>query len=110
MKRLVDWWLTYMSKEDVEKHILSFRRAKANDKKCMISDSFGIFDGSIKGHVYTYYFHNCDTLNYKYRGTKKWYKGADIFKVDYNFITDDLTVTKCKRFNKRATENRCRML
>lgn len=99
-----------MSKEDVENHILSFCQAKTEDKQCMISESFGIFDGRIKGNIYTYYFYNCDTLNYKYWGTKKWYKGADIFKVDYNFVTDDLTVTKCKRFNKRATENRCRML
>lgn len=110
MKNLISRWKQYLSKEDLEERILNFCMASPVDKECMISEAYGIFDGSLSGNVYTYYFYDCDTLNYKYHGTKNWHKGADCYRVDYNFSTDELMVTKCKRWNSRATENRCRML
>ena len=110
MQKLINQWQRYLSKSEVEERLIDFCQASPSDKECIISETFGIFDGSLNGDVYTYFFHNCDTLNYKYRGTKNWYKGADIYRVDYNFMTDNATVTKLNRFTKRATENCCRML
>ena len=110
MKTLVSKWQRYLSKEEVEEHIIAFCQADQNDKECMISEAYGIFDGTLKGDIYTYYFYNCDTLNHRYYGTSNWHKGADCYRVDYNIKTDEAVVTKCKRWNSRATENRCRML
>lgn len=98
------------SGEELENHVLWFCKAYDEDKCADISGTYGIFDATMKGDIYTYYFYNCDTLNWKYHGTKNWYKGAEIYKVDYNVKTDECNMTLCKRFNRRCTENRCRML
>ena len=110
MKTLINSWSRYLSKDEVEEHMIAFCQASQEDKECIISETFGIFEGKLVGDIYTYYFYDCDTLNHKYYGTKNWYKGADVYKVDYNIKTDKAVVTKCKRFNSRCTENRCRML
>ena len=36
----------------------------------VISDVYDIFDATMKGNVYTYYFYNCDTLNHRLRGKR----------------------------------------
>ena len=110
MKALIRKWQTYLPKEEVEEHLIAFCQSSEEDKECMISEAFGIFDGSLKGNIYTYFFYDCETLNYRYLGTDNWYKGADIYRVDYNFMTDEAVVTKLNRFNRKATENNCRML
>ena len=110
MKSLVSSWQRYLSKEDVEEHILRFCQGSISDKECMISETYGIFDGKLKGNIYTYYIYDCDSINLFYYGTSNWHKGAACYRVDYNIMTDKKVVTKCKRWNSRATENRCRML
>lgn len=104
------WKHDGLSGEELEDHVMWFVKASDEDKCADISGTYGIFDATMKGDIYTYYFYDCDTLNYKYHGTKNWYKGANIFRVDYNVKTGESVKTKCKRFNRRCTENRYRML
>ena len=98
------------SGEELENHVLWFCKASDEDKCADISGTYGIFDATMKDGIYTYYFYDCDTLNDKYHGTKNWYKGASIYRVDYDVMADTTTVTKCSRFNRRCTENRYRMI
>lgn len=109
--RLVEKWKRDgESGEELENHVLWFCKASDEDKCADISGTYGIFDATMKGDIYTYFFYDCDTLNYKYYGTKNWYKGAKIYRIDYNVKTDEFIRTECKRFNRRCTENRCRIL
>lgn len=109
--KLVTYWKSLGVHNSIITARLSELKSMPKEDICaVISDVYGIFDATMKGNVYTYYFYNCDTLNYKLRGKKNWYKGADIFKVTYNVKTEELKIVKCKRFNARCTENRCRML
>lgn len=111
MHSLVEKWKRDgLSGEELENHVLWFVNASDEDKCADISGTYGIFDATMKDGIYTYYFYNCDTLNYKYHGKKNWYKGADIFRVDYDVMADKTVVTKCSRFNRRCTENRYRMI
>ena len=110
MHSLVEYWKRYLSGEKLEDRVLWFCKASEDEKCACISDTYGIFDATMKDGIYTYYFYDCDTLDYKYHGKKNWYKGASIYRVDYDVMADTTTVTKCSRFNRRCTENRYRML
>ena len=110
MNKLISYWKTYLSEAKIEEKLNYFSNSDSEEKSCIISDTFGIFNGSVKGNIYTYYFYNCDTLNHYLRGRKNWYKGAKCFKVEYNFKTDNLKVIPLKKWNHKADENRMRML
>ena len=114
MKRLLDHWGFYLSKDEVEEHLIAFCQASQEDKECMISETYGIFEGKLSGDVYTYYYHCGDSIPYNQYGKKDWWKGVDFRRVDYNFMTDEITITPIKKRTKQivemATENSCRML
>lgn len=105
-----EWKYQGLSGEELENHVMWFCKASPEDKRCDIAGTYGIFDSTIKGDIFTYYFYDCDTVDYRYYGTKNWHKGVDVYKVDYDIVKDNAVVTKCKRFNKRCTENRMRMI
>lgn len=101
---------------DSDKWVKNFQEADIEDKRCMIADLYGIFDSSIKGNIFTYYYWYSDVdISYIYNYTgerrkKMWRSVASCRRVDYNFVTDELKVTKLSRFNSRATENEGRKL
>ena len=112
MKTLIDSWSHYLSKEEVEEHMIAFCQASQEDKECMIADTFGIFDGKLNGDVFTYYYFCGVTV--RYWGTDNWWKGTDFRRVDYNFMTDKAVVTPIKKRTKQivemASENNYRTL
>ena len=107
---VAEWKYQGESGERLEDHVIWFCKASSEDKRCDIASTYGIFDSTMKDDVFTYYFFDCDTVNHRYYGTKNWHKGVDVYRVDYNWLTDKAVVTKLKRFNKRCTENRMRMI
>ena len=112
MKKLIDEWSRYWSKDEVEQHLINFCQASKEDKKCIIADTFGIFDGKLKGDIFTYYFFNGYSV--RYWGTSKWWKGTEFNRVDYNFMTDEVKVSRVKKRTKQivemASENNYRTL
>lgn len=80
------------------------------DKACCIDGLFGIFEGTCKGNIYTYYFWSSDVsigVIYNYSGKRRereWRKLAKCYKVDFNIRTDEARVTQT-RWNKRCVEN-----
>ena len=44
MKALINEWSRYLSKDEVERHMIAFCQASQEDKECMIAETFGIFD------------------------------------------------------------------
>jgi len=112
MKTLINSWSRYLSKDEVEERVIAFCQASQEDKECMIAETYGIFEGKLDGHVFTYYFFDGDTVYYW--GTDKWWKGTEFFRVDYNFMTDEKTVTPIKKRTKQivewASENNYRTL
>lgn len=117
MKSLISMWQTYLSKEDVEEHVLRFCQANQEDKECIIAETFGIFDGKLNGNIFTYYYH-IPRFDYCYEsrhfGTDNWWKDCDFRKVDYNILTDETVITPIKKRTKQivemATENSYRTL
>lgn len=101
---------------DSDKWVSKFQKVDIEDKRGMIADLYGIFDSSIKGNIFTYYYWYSDVdISYIYNYTgerrkKMWRSVSSCRRVDYNFVTDELKVTKLSRFNKRATENEGRKL
>ena len=85
------------------------------EKACCIDGLFGIFDGTVKGNIYTYYFWSSDVSIggiYNYSGKrreKEWRKLARCYRVDFNIRTDEAKVTPT-RWNKRCVENAGRMI
>lgn len=85
------------------------------DKACCINGLFGIFDGTVKGNIYTYYFWSSDVSIggiYNYSGKRRereWRKLAKCYRVDFNIRTDEAKITQT-RWNKRCVENAERML
>jgi hypothetical protein len=112
MRKLINSWSRYLSKEEVEEHLIAFCQASQEDKECMIAETFGIFDGKLNGDVFTYYYFCGDTV--RYWGTDNWWKGTDFRRVDYNFMTDKAVVTPIKKRTKQivemASENNYRTL
>ena len=102
MRRLINTWSGYLSKEEVEEHMIHFCQASQEDKECMIAETFGIFDGKLSGNVFTYYYYCYDTV--KHYGTSDWWKGTDFRRVDYNFMTDEAVVTPIKKRTKQIVE------
>ena len=113
MKTLIGSWSRYLSKDEVERHMIAFYQASQEDKECMIAETYGIFDGKLVGDVFTYYYFiaNYET---KHFGTDNWWKDCEFRKVDYNFMTDEAVVTPIKKRTKQivemATENSYRTL
>ena len=105
MKSLINAWSQYLSKEEVEEHLIAFCQASQEDKKCIIAETFGIFDGKLDGNIFTYYFFDGDTVTYW--GTDKWWKGTEFYRVDYNFMTNEKTVTPIKKRTKQIVEMAC---
>ena len=115
MKTLIEKWSSYETPEKVAECVDMFLKASPSDKCIMINEAFGIFDGSVKGNVYTYYFYSVDG----YMGSlmnvsgktryNLWRKVLQCFRVDYNFITEEIKV-RHTRFNKRCTENMNRII
>jgi hypothetical protein len=85
------------------------------DKMACISGLYGIFDASVKGNIYTYYFWYSDESIggiYNYYGKRRereWRKLAKCVRVDYNYRTGE-SVSKEVRWNKRCVENAGRMI
>lgn len=105
----------YLDNESKAKHISAFINANDIDKEVLISEMFGIFDGSLRNNTYTYYFWSSDVSIggiYNYSGKRRereWRKLAKCYRVDWNLKTDDITV-KQTRWNKRCVENADRKL
>ena len=117
MKTLINSWSRYMSKDEVEEHMIAFCQASQEDKECMIAETYGIFDGKLNGDVFTYFYHICrydSIVDGKYFGTDNWWKDCEFRRVDYNFMTDEAVVTPIKKRTKQivemATEKDCRLL
>lgn len=114
MKALINAWNRYLSKDEVEEHMIAFCQASQEDKECMIAETFGIFEGKLEGDVFTYYFYCPETVSYRNYGTDNWWKGAEFYRVDYNIMTSEATVTPIKKRTKQivemATENSYRSL
>lgn len=114
MKSLIHAWQQYLEKDEVEEHMIHFCQAPEEDKECMIAELFGIFDGKLKGDVFTYYYYSSNYFSDSHFGTDNWWKDCEFFKVDYNFMTDEATVTPIKKRTKQivemATENCYRSL
>ena len=117
MKALIDAWGRYLSKDEVEEHMIAFCQASQEDKECMISETFGMFDGKLVGDVFTYYFHvprSDSIVDCKHFGTDSWWKDCEFRRVDYNFMTNNIVVTPIKKRTKQivemATENCYRSL
>lgn len=113
MKDLIDAWSRYLSKEEVEEHMIHFCQASQKDKECIIAETFGIFDGKLNGNVFTYFFY-IPHYEFKHFGNRDWWKDCDFRKVDYNFMTNEVVVTSIKKRTKQivemATENYGRSL
>ena len=92
MKTISEHLKTYLDANEVKAWKIAFIAGDEKDKEDLINSSYGIFDGKVQGKVYTYYFYSCDTLQYKYQGTKNWHKGAKCYKVVYNFRSDELRI------------------
>ena len=114
MKALIDAWSRFLSKDEVEEHMIAFCQASQEDKECMIAETFGIFEGVLKGEVFTYYFYLPETVSWNRYGTENWWKGTEFNRVDYNFMTNNIVVTPIKKRTKQivemATENCYRSL
>lgn len=112
MRRLINAWSNYLSKEEVEERMIHFCQASQEDKECIIAGTYGIFDGKLNGDIFTYYFFCGDTV--KFWGTPNWWKGTEFRRVDYNFMTDETVVTPIKKRTKQivemASENNYRTL
>lgn len=85
------------------------------EKACCIDSLFGIFEGTVKNNIYTYYFWSSDVSIggiYNYSGKRRereWRKLAQCYKVDFNIRTDEVKITPT-RWNKRCVENAERMI
>ena len=117
MKTLIDSWSRYLSKEEVDEHMIAFCQASQEDKECMIAEIYGIFEGKLVDDVFTYYFHiprSDSIMDCKHFGTENWWKDCEFRRVDYNFMTDKAVVTEVKKRTKQivemATENYGRSL
>lgn len=105
----------YKLSEKIADEFWYFITASTEDKKCYISSLYGIFDATMKGNIYTYYFWSSDVsvagvFNYSgKRREREWRKLAKCYRVDYNIKTDEAKV-KQTRWNKRCIENAGRTL
>lgn len=102
MKTLINSWSRYLTKDEVEEHMIAFCQASQEDKECMIAETYGIFDGKLVGDVFTYYYYCEDTV--RNWGSENWWKGTDFRRVDYNFMTDKAVVTPIKKRTKQIVE------
>lgn len=103
MQHLIDFWKTYLHGDKLNQRIADFLNADREDKRCIIAETFGVFDSVMRGNVFTYWFWY-DT-NDAYYATPNWRKGAKVVRVDYNWETDKLNMVHLKRWNRKATEN-----
>ena len=53
------WKHDGLSGEELEDHVMWFVKASDEDKCADISGTYGIFDATMKGDIYTYYFYDC---------------------------------------------------
>lgn len=103
MKYLIDFWKTYLDSDRLTEKITGFLDASKEDKRCIIAETFGVFDSVMHGNVFTYWFwYNADDAYY---ATPHWRKGAKVVRVDYNWKTDKLDMAHLERWNRKATEN-----
>lgn len=103
MRHLIDFWKTYLDGDRLTEKITSFLDADREDKRCIIAETFGVFDSVMRGNVFTYWFwYDADGAYY---ATPNWRKGAKVVRVDYNWKTDKLDMVHLKRWNRKATEN-----
>ena len=105
-------WGTDWKERDVrEAEIKTLQSSDSNEICGCISGLYGIFDATMKGDTYTYYFWDSDvTLDavYNKHGAaryREFKKTVNCYRVDYNIRTGERKCVQTSRYNKRCLEN-----
>lgn len=109
------WGTDYKNEIYRKADIDTLEMGTPEDKTCCINSLYGIFDGKVKGNIYTYYYWTSDVsigsiFNYSGKTReRKWRELAHCCKVNYNYRTGNAEIKRV-RWNKKCVENAGRIL
>ena len=115
LEKIYGTWITDRYAECRRKELDTIEHGSASDKASCINSLFGIFNGSVKGNIYTYYYWSSDASIgsiYNYSGKtreRKWRTAIHCNRVDFNYRTGKVLITRT-RWNSRCSENAGRIL